>query len=88
MKEVFVSTEELAKICGIIPSTLRVYLGNYRFSKFVTKTKLGDRFKVAVKLNKRCAYALCDVFRMHGKEDAIENLERYFEERDNGNKRV
>ena len=86
MKEVFVSTEELAKICGIIPSTLRVYLGNYRFSKFVTKTKLGDRYKVAVKLNKKCGYALCEFFMMHGREDVVANLEKYFEDRDNGNK--
>lgn len=86
MKEVFVSTEELAKICGVIPSTLRTYLGNYRFSKFITMTKLGDRFKLAVKLNKRCAYALCDFFRLHGREDAIANLEKYFEDRENGSK--
>jgi len=86
MKEVFVSTEELAKITGVHSSTLRTYLGNYRFSKFITKTKLGDRIKIAIILNKQCAYRLCDFFREHKKEYAIENLEKYFEDIKNGNK--
>ena len=86
MKEVFVSTEELAKICGIAPSNLRTYLGNPRFSKFVSKRKLEDRFKIAIKLDKQCAYRLCDFFRERNREDVVTNLEKYFEERKNGNK--
>lgn len=86
MKEVFVSTEELAKICGVTPSTLRVYLGNYRFSKFITNRKLGDRIKVAIKLNKQFAYRLCEFFMKYKREDAVSNLERYFEEMENGSK--
>lgn len=86
MKEVLVSTEELAKIVGISPPVLRTYLGNYRFSRFIFKTKLGDRYKIAIRLNKQCAYKLCDFFRLHEREEAIQNLEQYFEERENGNK--
>jgi len=86
MKETLVSTEELAEIVGMIPSTLRVYLGNYRLTQFVTKAKIGDRYKLAIKLNKRCAYKLCDVFRMHSLEYAVNNLEKYFEEMENGSK--
>lgn len=86
MKEVFVSTEELAKICGIVPSNLRTYLGNPRFSKFVFKRKLGDRFKTAIKLDRQCAYRLCDFFRERNRDDVVANLEKYFEERKNGSK--
>ena len=85
MREKFVSTEELSEITGVPSSTIRVYVGNYRISPFVTKAKLGDRYKVAIKLNKKCAYRLCEIFEIHGKNEAITKLEEYFEE-EHGNK--
>ena len=86
MREVLVSTEELAKITGVNPSTIRTWLCNYRFTKFITKTKIGDRYKLGMKLNKQSAYRLCDFFRERNVEYAVNNLEKYFEELENGNK--
>lgn len=83
MRDLFVSTEELSKITGINPSSLRTYLGNYRFTKFVDKVKLGDRYKIAIKLNKQCAYRLCEFFMYYKREDAVKRLEKYFEEHEN-----
>lgn len=80
MKEVLVSVGELAQITGVNVSTLRPWLGNYRIGKFITKAKLGDRYKIAIRLNKVCAYRLCDIFRKYMRNDAIENLIKYFDE--------
>lgn len=80
MKEVLVSVGELANIIGIDTSVLRPWLGNFRLSKFVTKAKLGDRYKLAVRLNKCCAYRLCEVLMSHQRDEAIKRLEEYFEE--------
>ncbi len=86
MKEILVSVVELSDITGVHVSMLRPWLGNFRLSKFITKAKLGDRYKLAVRLNKHCAYRLCEVFMTHQRDDAVKKLEKFFEEQEDGNK--
>lgn len=89
MKERLVSIKELAEITSIEETSLRLYLDHFTLSKYVTRTQIkrqNNRYKLAVKLNKRFAYKFCDFLRMKRKFQAIENLTDYFEEIENEGK--
>ena len=86
MREELVSVDELSRITGLHASTLRPWLDTAQLCKYVSFAKLNGRYKVAVKLNKRFAYRICEFFMKYGKEDAIARVEKYFEDRDNGSK--
>lgn len=81
MQEKIVTLEDLSEATGLCVSSLRVYVCNYRFNKFVTYKKINNRARRCYILNKDFVTVMSDFlmnYRRYRKLNVVKNLREYF----------
>ena len=70
---------QISKILDLNSNTVRTYLGNYRFSKYITKIKDGARTKEVYKFNKSFIKELSQFLYLRQNFDALKLLTKFCE---------